>query len=142
LFDLDVEDGHNTGIVTVGRHTVSKDAYAFSDRLKQVTQVRGERKIRELFLTLLRSSTLIWHSTELSDMERDLLQIAPIDRICAALIRRFKEQTAVAMTALATKRFTMADIRPGKNLRGFAQAMMMHAKAAEMTLVYNQLLAV
>jgi hypothetical protein len=48
----------------------------------------------------------------------------------------------VAMTALATERFTMADIRAGKNLRGFAQAMMRHAKAAEMTSIYNQLLAV
>ena len=91
---------------------------------------------------MLRRSALVWHSVELSDMERDYLQTCPISSLKLQLIKCFKKQAPVALQALATSRFTLADIRAGKSLRGFAQEMIRNARAAEMTSAYNQLLSV
>jgi hypothetical protein len=66
---------------------------------------------------------------------------APLEQIAAALIRRFKEHVATAVTALAEEKFTLTEIRAGKNVRSFIQAMFWHAKAAEMSSTYNQLVA-
>ena len=48
----------------------------------------------------------------------------------------------MVLQALATSRFTLADIRAGKSLCRFAQEMIRNARAAEMTSAYNQLLSV
>jgi hypothetical protein len=75
-------------------------------------------------------------------MERDLMMTASLEQITSALIRRFKEHVAVAMQALTSDKFTLVDIRAGKNLRGFAQSMFRHAKAQEMTSEFKQLMVV
>jgi hypothetical protein len=104
LFNPDVEDSTdlNAGITTVGRHTVYKDVFAFTDRLTHLSKVRSEGKLWEIFPTLLRGSALVWHSVELSDMERDYLMTCPIDRLMHQLIKRFKKQASVALQALTS----------------------------------------
>jgi hypothetical protein len=132
----DVED-NGLDVSITRKYTIYKDVHAFTDRLKHLAVVRSEGLVREVFLTCLRSAALVWHSTELSDMEMDLIMTASLEQITSALIRRFKEHVAVAMQALTSDKFTLVDIRAGKNLRGFAQSMFRHAKAAEMTSKFN-----
>ncbi|RFU29808.1 hypothetical protein B7463_g6527, partial [Scytalidium lignicola] len=43
---------------------------------------------------------------------------------------------------MSEQKFTFGDIRAGKSIRLYAQSMFKHAKAAEMTSTYNQLLTV
>jgi hypothetical protein len=82
LFNPDVEDSDlNAVIVTEGRYTIYKDVFTFTDRLSHIAAVRSEAKVRELFPTLLRGSALIWHSTELSEMERDHMRTCSIERL-------------------------------------------------------------
>jgi hypothetical protein len=49
---------------------------------------------------------------------------------------------STAMQALATEKFTLADIRNGKSIRAYAQSMIRHARSAEMTSEANQLIAI
>jgi hypothetical protein len=76
----DVED-NGLGVSTTGKYTIYKDVYAFTDRLKHLAAVRSEGLVREVFLTYLRGAALVWHFTELSDMERDLMMTASLEQI-------------------------------------------------------------
>ena len=74
-------------------------------------------------------------------MERDYLRICPFEALTFQLIKCFKKQAAVALQAITTSRFTLADIQARKTLQAFTQEMVHNAKAAEMTSTYNQLLS-
>ena len=104
LFNPDMDDPAelNAGIVTVRCHTVYKDVFTFTDCLTDLAKVRSEEKLWEIFPTLLQGSALIWHSTELSDMERDYLRTCPFKALMFQLTKRFKKQASVALQAIAT----------------------------------------
>ena len=74
-------------------------------------------------------------------MEHDYLRTCPIKIFTSQLIKCFKKQASVALQAITTSRFTLADIWAGKTLQAFTQEMVHNAKAAEMTSTYNQLLS-
>ena len=74
-------------------------------------------------------------------MERDYLRTCPFKALMFQLIKHFKKQASMALQAIATSRFTLADIWARKTLQAFTQEMVHNAKAAEMTSTYNQLLS-
>ena len=141
-FDPDYEDSnsnYSNAMVSTGKHTFYKDVYTFVDRLRDMAKLRGPDKVRTVLPECLRGTALVWHSAELSEMEKDLLRDASLDNWFGAMIRRFKERTPLALQHLQTERYTMTDARTGKNPRVYAQEIFRHAKAAEMSSVYNQL---
>ena len=89
--------------------------------------------------TCLRGSALIWHSTELTELEKRGLRNASVDEWSETLIEKFKERTSVALQHLQSEHYTMNDARQGRSPRSFAQNMLRHTKAAQLTSVYNQL---
>ncbi len=139
FFDPSYEDPTNSPVVNVGRHVFYRDVYAFIDRLKDLVSLKGEDKTREVLPTCLRGSALIWHSTELTELEKRGLRNASVDEWCETLVEKFKERTSVALQHLQTEHYTINDARQGRTPRSFAQNMLRHAKAAHMTSVYNQL---
>ena len=126
-------------VVTVGRHTFYKDVYAFVVRLKDVAASKGNDKVRKALPTCFRGEALIWHSTELTELEKTLLRTAPLEAWYDSLTKRFKERASVAVRHLQTERYSMADARNGKSPRAYVQAVLRHAKAAEFSSTYNQL---
>lgn len=89
FFDPSAE---GTGPVTnVGKHVFYRDVYCFIDRLKDMTGHRGPDKLRNVIPQCLRGSALIWHSTELSDLEKEMLREASLTMWCNALTKRFKQ---------------------------------------------------
>ncbi len=97
-------------------------------------------KTRAVLPQLLRRSTLIWHSTELSANEREMLRLVPLDYWYTKLITRFKERTLDALRALQIEKYMATDAQDGKNPRIYVQAIFRHARAAQMTSIYNQLM--
>ena len=87
----------------------------------------------------LRGSALLWHSTELSEIEKELLRTASVQQWTIILIKRFKERTTTAVQKLQAEKYTMADARAGKSPRAWVTSMLRYAKAAEFTSVHNQL---
>ncbi len=126
-------------VVNVGRHVFYRDIYAFVDRLKDMMNLRGEDKLRAVLPQCFRGSALIWHSTELSDMEKDLLRQASLSSWYQAMINRFKQRTPMALASLQQSRYTMTDAQSGKDPRLFAQDIFRSAKAANMESIHNQL---
>jgi hypothetical protein len=139
-FDPTHEDANNSSIVNAGRHVFYRDPYVFVDRLKDLARGSvGEQRIRELVPGCLRGGSLIWYSTELTDIEKDLYRDASLYTWCRALIQRFKERGPVALQAMQAERYTMTDARNGRTPRAYVQDIIRHAKAAEFSSTYNQL---
>lgn len=137
FFDPDYE---GTGpVVNAGKHVFYKDIYVFIDRCKDMTPIRGDEKLRTVLPQCFRGAASIWHSTELSEMEKILLRGTNLSGWYEAMIHRFKERTPVALASLHRARYTMSDARDRKDPRTFVQDIIRHSKAANFTSVQNQL---
>jgi len=109
----------------------------FVDRLKNLAKQKGNEVLKPLVSTCFRGEALRWYSTELSELEKDLLRAATLVQWYSALIKRFKERGLVAQEALENCSYTLADARNGRAPRAYVQDIVRHVKAAELPL-YNQ----
>ena len=125
---------------TENNRTVFRDIYVFVDRLKDMAATKGENKVVEALPLCLRGGALAWHTDELSELNKSLLRRADLQSWVETLIKRFKEQSSVAVRALQTEGYTMADARTGKHPRAYVQSIRRHARAAELLTDFNQLM--
>lgn len=84
----------------------------------------------------------MWYSTELTDLERDLLRDSDLDRWYTTLINRFKIRTSMALSHLISRIYDMQDLRNNVNPRIFMTEMLYLARAANLTSTYNQLVMI
>lgn len=98
-----------------------QDVYAFVDRLKDMEQIKGEKKLQSVVLQCLQGSAPICHSTELSEMEKSLLRQADLDAWYETLITCFKQRTPLAVKNIQQTKYTMGDANEKKYPRQFVQ---------------------
>ena len=126
FFDPSYEDPKESNsknenpVINAGRHVFYRDVYAFVDRLKDLVHLKGEDKVREVLPTCFRGSALIWHSTELTELEKRGLRNASVEEWSETLTEKFKERTSVALQHLQSEHYTMNDARQGRTPRSFA----------------------
>ena len=70
----------NNPVVNAGKHIYYRDIYVFVDRLKDLARQHNDVKIRNVITECLRGSTLMWYSTKLTELERDLLRDSDLNR--------------------------------------------------------------
>ena len=138
FFDLNHEDDES--IVNVDKHVFYRDVYAFVDRLKNMTVHRKSNKIRNVIPQCLRNFALIWHSSELSDLKKDMLKETSLTMWYNVLIKRFKQRTSTVLISIQASRYILKDARRQKNFRVFAQDLFKHVKAIDMTSIHNQMI--
>ena len=126
-------------VVNVGKSVFYRDVYSFIDRLQDMAILRGHDKLQTVLPQCLRGAALIWHSTELTPMEKELLRTANLDSWYKYLTDRFKERTPLALAKMQASKYTMADARSRKDPRTFVQDVIRYAKAANLTSIHNQL---
>lgn len=126
-------------VVNAGKSVFYRDVYAFIDRLKDMEAIRGEDKLRAVIPQCFRGSALIWHSAELSEMEKSLLRRADLLGWYEALTARFKLRTPQALKRLQQAKYTFTDAKERKDPRHFVQDIVRHARAAQIESVYHQL---
>ena len=126
-------------IINVEKHIFYRDVYAFTDRLKDMTTLKNDIKLRTVISQCLRESTFIWHSIELFVLKKKMLKDASLINWYNALIRRFKKRTSVALTIMQIIKYTMKNAKQHKNSRMFAQNFFRAVKAANLILTHNQL---
>ena len=68
------------------------------------------------------------------------MRSASLSRIGRILVSRIKERGSVALAAMQTEKYGFSEAK-SKTPRAYAQSMFRHARAAEMTTTYHQLLA-
>ena len=126
-------------IINVEKHIFYRDVYAFTDRLKDMTTLKNDIKLRTVISQCLRESTFIWHSIELFVLKKKMLKDASLINWYNALIRRFKKRTSVALTIMQIIKYTMKNAKQHKDSRMFAQNFFRAVKAANFTSTHNQL---
>ena len=139
FFDPDYESEHNESIVSSGRHVYYRDMFVWIDHLKDLVKNHGDTAVRPMITQAFRGGALIWYSTELSELEKDLLREATMDRWYQALTRRFREKGPEAQEALDHCSYSLQDAKNGRTPRSYVQDIIRHAKATQLPL-YNQLL--
>ena len=138
FFDSNYEK--NEFIVNVDKHVFYRNVYAFIDKLKDMTMHRKSNKIRNVISQCLRESALIWHSTKLSDLKKDMLRKTSLTMWYNVLIKRFKQRTSTVLISIQASRYILKDARRQKNFRVFAQDLFKHVKAIDMTSIHNQMI--
>ena len=126
-------------VINLEKHVFYKNVYVFVNRLKNVASLRDENILRNIIFQCLRDTTLIWHSTELSNVEKSIYREMSFDNWCTILIKRFKEKTFTALINIHFTKYILDDVRNQKNSKVFAQNIFRHVKIANMTSTYNQL---
>lgn len=139
--DTEAEDEADGPIVTIGRHTFYRDVYAFTDRLRDISCQRGEEKVRTVIPECLRGACQRGYSIELSQLEKDLLRDASLERWIGVLVRRFKLRTAQALDHLVKEKYSAYDARKGKHPRDYVQNMVRYSRAAGFKTPHTQILA-
>lgn len=142
FFDPAYEDpsGKNASIVNAGRHVYYRDVFIFLDRLRDLSKGPTGDRVKDYISGCLRGEALIWYSTEVSELEKDLLRGASLDQWCIALTRRFKVRSSKALLSFQNEKYTMADARSGKTPRSYIQQVIRHAKNADFASPYHQML--
>ena len=121
------------GPVVGEKHVTFRDVFAFVDRLKEMKRRHSEQQVLAVIVSCLKGTAITWHTAELAELERDILEAANLEQWSKALIRRFKEDTADAVKAMYSERFLMEDaLHNNIGPREYAQNIFRHARAAEL----------
>ena len=140
FFDSTTDDFES--VINLKKHVFYKNIYAFVNRLNDVKSLREKDKFRHIISQCLRNTTLIWHFTELFDVEKEIYRDMSFENWCKMLIKRFKERASAALNYLQFIKYTLQNARLRKDSRVFAQDLFRHAKIVSLTFVYNQLILV
>ena len=94
----DDSDNHNSSLlVNFEKNFYYRDVYVFVDRLKNLASLREFEKLRIVISQCLRDSTLIWHSSKLSNQKKILFREISLKEWYEALIFKFKERVSQTM---------------------------------------------
>ena len=136
FFDSTADD--TDFIINIDKHVCYRDVYVFTNRLKDMTVIKDDNKLKIVISQCLRESALTWHSIELSTLKKKMLREISLVNWYNALIRRFKKRTFVALVNMQTIKYIMKNARLHKNFKIFAQNFFRSIKAANLISTHNQ----
>ena len=121
------------GPVVGEKHVTFRDVFALVDRLKEMKRRYSEQQVLSVVVSCLIGSAITWHTAELSDFKRDILETANLEQWIKLLIKRSKEDTGDAVKAMYSEKFAMEDALDNTvSPREYAQSIFRHARAAEL----------
>ena len=135
FFDLATKS--TDSIVNIDKHVFYRDVYAFTNKLKDMTTIKSDNKLRTVISQCLREFVLIWHSIELTDLKKEMLRDASLTMWYNVMIKRFKKRTSIALINMQTTKYTLDDAKQLKNSRLFAQNLFRFAKIANLISIHN-----
>ena len=137
FFDSTAKD--DEFVINLKKHVFYKNVYFFVNRLKNVISLKNENKLKVIISQCLRDIALIWHSIELSNIEKNIYREMFLSNWCNVLIKRFKKRTSAALLNVQSIKYIFNDVCDQKDSRVFAQNFFRHVKAAKITSTYSQL---
>ena len=84
------------GPVVREKHVTFRDVFVFVDRLKEMKRRYNEEQVLKVISSCLKGTAINWHTAELSEFERVVLETATLEQWIKLLVRRFKEDTGEA----------------------------------------------
>ena len=140
FFDSTAKESNS--VINLSKHVFYKDVYAFVNKLKNVSVIRKENKLRVVIFQCLRNIVFIWHSTELFDVEKKIYKDMSLQNWCNVLIKRFKKRASATLNYLQSIKYTLKDAKKHKDSRIFAQNLFKHVKIVNFISIYNQFILI
>lgn len=106
-------------VINVGKHVFYKEVYVFIDWCKDMALLKGDNKLHTVLFQCFYGAALIWHFTELLEMEKILFWDINLVGWYKAMIHCFKKCTPITLASLQKARYTMSDAKDEKHLRSF-----------------------
>ena len=139
-FDPELDEEDTNLVINVGKYVFYKNVYAFVNRFKNLAATYGKKAIKKIFFTCLKGAAHMQHFVKLTQLKKEYVKTTTLARICRVMVFRFKKRGAVVLSALQSKKYGFFEAK-SKTFRAYAQLMFRHARAVEITSVYNQFLA-
>jgi hypothetical protein len=89
-----------------------RDVHVFISRVKDAVTMKGEEIIRINFSLCFRGEALTWYTSELTEYDRSALR-GHMDSWYVMLVKRFRENPAVAWAKLLSAKYTRHDLLNG-----------------------------
>jgi hypothetical protein len=86
-----------------------RDVMEFTDRIRDIALLRGQRLVATNLVTLLTGQAKMWYNYELSSSSKLAMQQGPIDQWINALVARFTPSKSETLQALEKQRYTRQD---------------------------------
>jgi hypothetical protein len=140
--DVGYFDPHMVGdgdMFTQGKEVWFKDVYLFTERVRDVAQIKGEDVLKTNIPACLRGTALAWYTTELSNLERQGLRAGTLETFLTELTLRFQEAQDVALRKLTAEKFTAYQVRQERQPAEYVYTIIRHAKSALITSPSQQL---
>ena len=142
FFDPHLDKAYGPGdVVTVGNEIYYRDVTLFIERIRDYAAIKGASVVRTNLSTCLKGDASAWYLTTLSNIERIGLRADEngVEEWCSTLMRRWKENTNVALGKLTSEKYTLSDARNRREPAEYVHAVIRHAKNADIDSVRNQL---
>ena len=141
FFDPHLPSSYGTGpMVRDGKDLYYRNVHLFCERIHDLAITKGEELVRANLNTCLRGTALIWYTAELSGLERSGIRNLPLDEgWINELKKRFKPNHSAAINSLVAERYTISDVRSGREPSGYVQQIVSHARDANFQDTQQQL---
>lgn len=116
--------------------------HLFVAQVKNLVQLKGDQTVQNNLNTALRGTAQVWYIAELSKLEHFALCMDTSNQAnlwCILLMKQFKGQSGVVLLKLTNKKYTLKNARNQWQPVKYVQAIVHHAKEADIEAVYNQL---
>ena len=113
----------------------------FIKRIRDYAAIKGAFVIRTNLSTCLKGDASVWYLIILLNIERIGLRADEngVEEWYSTLMRRWKENTNVALGKLTNEKYTLSDARNRREPAEYVHAVIRHAKNADIDSVRNQL---
>ncbi|KAJ5752832.1 hypothetical protein N7520_008426 [Penicillium odoratum] len=128
---LDDKDGGFTLVKNVMHYS---NVFTFISRLNDLIRLKSERVVRANIHSCLKAEALAWYSQELTDNEKNMLQLVPLDDGWFKLLRdRFKPDRMTTLAKLDRCKYGWTQVREHRSARSHAQTMLTLLRSTGMT---------
>ena len=122
------------------KETFFRDVHLFLEHANDYARLKGAELVRNNLWTCFKGTALTWWVSEASPETKRLVKFGSnLDEWSAALIKRFKQPTNVALDNVLREKYTFKDAVNKREPREYANKILRSAKDAELSDVKNQL---
>ena len=127
--------------MTVDKNVYYRSSILFVKRIRDLAIIKRATVVRSNLNTILKNSTLIWYTAELSNLERVGLRADKndVEKWYSTILKRFRESTEITLHNLIIKKYSIYDVRTRRELIVYMQTILRYAKSINIDNVENQL---
>ncbi len=121
-----------------GKKTYFRDVHLFIECIKNILHIKDANLVRTNLWICLQDTAMKWYIKELIDDEKRLIKYEDdVNEWIYALIKRFREQSCIALNTIIKKRYIMKDAQRHRESCEYAQIILRAVKSTKLNFIFN-----